>query len=147
MELLSKANIKKILKELSNLYGIRNLKLNYLFFKNPQNKIYIINKDYNKLKDSKFNAIGLYFAKRELPGLRLSIEGSQIIGPLATKNIFEIKDLKDYMTSKNIPCDKKLKSFVIIKHKEDYLGSGLYKQEKILNYLPKERRLKFTLDI
>ena len=147
MEQLDKSEVKQILNYISENFGIKNLKLDYLFFKNNKNKIFILTKDFNQLSEVRAAAKGLYFAKRETFGLRLSLEGAQIIGPLATKNIYELKNIEEYMSGKNLDINDELNKLVIIKHKDDFLGCCYYKNGKLTNYLPKERRLKLTSNI
>jgi len=138
---------KLLLKQLESQYNFSG-RLDYNFFINPDKKIFILNSglqvDFTKIR---INSLGLYFASLE-PELRLTIEGSQIIGPSSDKNILEINDneLQDWMHGKDLSVDmeskKDFNGFVLIKNKKDFYGSGKYKQEKVLNYIPKERRLK-----
>ena len=92
MKLLNKKQVSHILNELKGYYGIKELDIDYSFFQN-KDKIYLISKEFRNLntKDLRINNIGLYFLDIE-KGLRLSIEGSQIIGKKATKNIHELND-------------------------------------------------------
>ena len=46
------------------------------------------------------------------------------------------------MSGSEILIKTNLKGFVIIKHKKDFLGSGKASENKIGNFIPKERRLK-----
>jgi len=134
---------KLLLAQLQEQFGFSG-KLNYNFFINPDKKIFIFNKnlevDFSKIR---VNSLGLYFANTKNE-LRLSIEGSQLIGPHSRKNIFEIEDkqLQDWMHGRDIETENGFKGFVLIKNKEDFYGTGKYKEGKILNYIPKERRLK-----
>lgn len=137
----------------------------------PKNKIYIANKgiftdkdlNLNKLR---INSIGMYFAHLKNNELRLSIEGSQLIGPIAKKNIVELteKELEQWIQGYDLdkptktnppathPCQDKQKdqsinkpnnnSFIIVKHNNDYIGCGKVKDNKILNYVPKTRRIR-----
>lgn len=142
--ILSKKEGKKIIKQIQEILGIKNLKLDYLFFKNNDNKVYILSKEFSNLDSSKFriNNLGLYIIKIEPFGLRLSIEGSQLIGPKATKNILEINDPKEWMKGNDIFTDKKFKNCVLIKYKDNFLGSGFYSKGKIINFIPKSRRVR-----
>ena len=114
----------------------------YLFFQKRE-KFYIISKKFKDLniENLNLNSLGLYIAKKENTGIRLSIEGSQIIGPYCNKNILNLKNPNEWLQGKDITTNKKLKGFVIIKHKKDFLGSGYYKKNKILNFIPKSRRI------
>src|SRR3989338_4734277 len=79
MEELPKKQIASIIKEIEEYYGAKGLELDYSFVKDAKNKIYLINKDYRKIKNMRINSMGLYFLNIS-KDLRLSIEGSQIIG-------------------------------------------------------------------
>ena len=146
LKILNSKEIKKIINKIKEQYGINELKLDYVLLKNRDNKIFILSKDFAKIdtKNLKLNSLGLYFATIEQDGIRLSIEGSQLIGQKATKNIFEIdkQQLKDWLIGSNIKTDKGFNNYIIIKYKHDYLGIGRYKNNLILNYIPKERRIR-----
>jgi NOL1/NOP2/fmu family ribosome biogenesis protein len=43
--------------------------------------------------------------------------------------------------------NKEYDGFVILKHENDFLGTGKYKNEKILNFVPKARRFKYDLEV
>src|SRR3989344_408732 len=138
---------KLLFKKIEDQYGIKDLKLDYLFFENNEGRIFIINKNLRSidLNNINVNSIGLYFCRFDRE-LRLSIEGSQIIGHFAEKNVIELDDneSKLWLEGDNVEyvkqkCDE---TFVILKNKEDFIGSGKYKGGKILNYVPKERRIK-----
>lgn len=122
-------------------------KLDYAFIKSDKDKLYIINKEIEKInfENLKINSIGLYLGELKNNQLRLSIEGSQLIGPKAKKNVIELDkiDLKEWLKGEEIETiDKTKEGFVIIKNKNDYLGTGKVKDGKILNYVPKTRRLE-----
>jgi len=144
LTILNKKQIKKILQLLNKQFGFKE-DLNYVFLQNKDGKIFIINKsignlDLNKLR---INSIGLYFCKLEDDGLRMSIEGSQIIGNQAKKNLVELneKQIKEWIAGKDLER-KGFLSYVLIKHKKDFLGCGKAKENKILNFVPKTRRIK-----
>lgn len=90
--------------------------------------------------------IGFYFAKIDEPTnkIRLSIEGSQILKNQIKKNIFDLneKEAEQWMKGQELQIKTGKKDFLIIKYKEDYLGSGKASEEKIGNFIPKNRRLK-----
>src|SRR3989338_7405418 len=77
-------------------------------------------------------------------GIRLSIEGSQIIGSKAAKNIIELNEGETKLWFKGVDLEKDCKDcsgFVILKHKGDFLGTGKCTNNKILNYVGKTRRV------
>ena len=94
LKILNSKEIKEILKLIEKQWGAK-LKLDYAFLKNPKNRVFIINKeDISKIELEKLriNSIGMYFCEIDKLGIRLSIEGSQIIGKKAEKNIVEINE-------------------------------------------------------
>lgn len=145
-KILNSREVKRILNWLKEHYGIKELKIDKAFLKSTKDRIYLISKKISELetKNLRLNLIGMYFAKEEKNGIRLSIEGSQIIGPKSTKNIVELDEhqINDWIRGQDVKCDANAESFVIIKHKNDFYGVGNYKEGKILNYIPKERRIK-----
>jgi len=145
MKILGKKEVRKIIDELKDYYGIKELNIDCLFLKNNQDRIFIISKDFRLLnaRDLRVNGLGLYFLNAS-KGLRLSIEGSQIIGKKAGKNVHKIDDgdLKDWLKGYDLDCDESLKGYQIIKNKNDFYGVGFASNEKIKNFIPKERRIK-----
>ena len=89
------------------------------------------------------NSLGLYVAEVKGDQLRLSIEGSQLIGPIAKRNVHEIdkEQLKEWFQGKDIKIEKEYEGFVILKHNNDFVGSGKFKEGFILNFVPKARRI------
>ena len=144
LKFLNSKEIKEIMKLIEEQWGAE-LKLDYTFAKNNKNRVFLINKDISKIDFSKLriNSIGMYFCDLENE-IRLSIEGSQIIGPEATKNVAEINEeqTKKWMKGEDLEIDDKnnYSGFVIIKNKNDFLGTGKIKENKILNYVSKSRR-------
>lgn len=139
---MNNKEIKVFHKRLGEQFGFKG-KLDYLFFK-KKDKIYIISKRYKDLDVKKFNinSVGLYIAKEDLGGVRLSVEGSQLVGPKSSKNIVEVLDPKEWVGGKDISIKEKLKNFVLVRYKKDFLGCGFFKKGTLLNYIPKSRRMK-----
>lgn len=166
LKILNSKEIKEFLMELKESFDCKTdfLKKEYFFFISETRKRYYILKksDYvNSLPDSlRINRIGCYFAKKEDGLLRLSIEGSQIIGPSAKKNVVEIKpeNKESWLMGEPIEIDEDLAEqikekvqldknrFVIIKCGSDFLGCGKVTREKILNFVPKERRVHASFE-
>ncbi|MBW3019486.1 hypothetical protein KY329_04870 [Candidatus Woesearchaeota archaeon] len=112
-----------------------------------KDRIYLVNTEYDTvdLNGIRINNVGLYIAEQK-GELRLSIEGSQLVGPQATKNVLEIDDelRKQWFMGEDLHINKEFEGFVILKHGKDYIGSGKFKEGKILNFVPKTRRLAET---
>ena len=127
----------------------------YLF--SGQDKLYIVHKDVAKIdfRKLRIDSMGLYVGEYRKKQLRLSIEGSQLVGPKATKNVVTvdkdgaIKWLRgeDLIVEDYTPLGKETPTgFVIIRWNDDYLGTGKMKDGAILNHVPKARRL-LTSDV
>lgn len=102
-------------------------------------------KDIEKLQKCAFiERMGVYFAKLVDGKIRLSIEGSQILKEQITKNIFELdeKQAEDWMKGRELLIKTGFHGFLVMKHGEDFLGTGKASEEKIGNFIPKNRRLR-----
>jgi len=144
LKILNSKEIKEILKLIEKQWGAK-LKLDYAFLKNRKNRVFIVNKDISKIDFSKLriNSFGMYFCEDDNIGIRLSIEGSQIVGPKATKNIVEVNDAqtKQWFKGEDLEISGNYSGFLIIKHNNDFLGTGKYKEGRVLNYVGKSRRI------
>ena len=142
LKILNKKEIKQILNSIEKQWGAK-LKLDYGFLK-KDNRIFVIEKDIAKIELSKLriNSIGLYFCEI-YDGVRLSIEGSQIVGKAATKNIAEIdgEQARRWLKGEDLELKGNYSGFIILKNKDDIFGNGKYKNGNILNFVSKERRI------
>jgi len=140
MKPINSKEIKEIHNKLEEQFGYKQ-KLDYLFYINKDNKIFLMTKDFQKLDLSKLrvNSFGLYFGELEKTGLRLSISGSQLIGKNADKNILEINKIEEWLNGQNLECNKELKGWFIVKYKEDFLGCGYCKNGVLMNLISKRR--------
>lgn len=135
---------KDFFKKITNQWGSvpKTIKDNEIF--KSKEKFYLTNRNVEILSsDIRINNLGLYIAEIKKDEIRLSIEGSQIIGPVANKNIYQIDDikLKQWFNGEDIPCTKNLSGFIILKHNNDFIGSGKFKDNIIVNFVPKSRRV------
>jgi len=144
LKILNSKEVKRVRKLLNEQFGFDE-KLTFVFMLSKKGKLYIINRDIEKIDFEKLriDSAGLYFGKLSETDLRLSIEGSQIIGPKANKNILEINNLefKKWLRGLDFNINSSLNGFVIVKHKEDFIGCGKMNKNRLLNYVPKSRRL------
>src|SRR3989344_6111163 len=120
LKFLNKKESERILDLIKEQFGIKKLELDYGILMNREGKIFLISRDVNKIDLSKLriNELGLYVARLD----------KEIVFP--------------WLNGNDITCDKEFNGFVIIKNKDDFLGTGKFKEGKILNYIPKERRIK-----
>ncbi|MBI2654529.1 hypothetical protein HYX02_07040 [Candidatus Woesearchaeota archaeon] len=145
LKILNNKEIKQILEMIENQWGAK-IKLDYGFLKNNKNRVFVISKDISKIDTSKLrlNSVGMYFCEHDKLGIRLSIEGSQIIGTKATKNVVELneEETRKWFRGEDLQKEcKDCKGFVILKHNKDFLGTGKYSNGRVLNYVGKTRRV------
>lgn len=144
LTVLNTREVKQIHEQLEQEYGYQG-KLDYAFLKNNRDRIYILHRDIDKVPIDKLriDSAGLYFATSYPSALRLTMEGSQIIGPQAKKNVLDIdkEQTKAWFRGEDLVVDKALQGFHLIRHSKDYLGCGKARDGKLYNYLPKTRRI------
>ncbi len=145
LKILNNKEIKEVYKLIESQWNAK-IKFDYGFLKNYKNRVFIISKDIAKLETSnlRINSAGMYFCEIDDKGMRLSIEGSQLIGPKATKNVVELNEDEARKWFRGEDLEKECndcEGFIILKHKNDFLGTGKYSNGKILNYVGKSRRI------
>lgn len=145
-----KADIETLLK---NQFGIKSIP--GILVKRGAERIFLFQGDFTikEIKNleqwTRIERVGLYFGKlfEDREGnryARLSIEGSQILQDQFTKNIFELDDklVQEWMQGQELNIKTGKKGFLVMKYKNDFLGTGKASEEKISNFIPKSRRLK-----
>ncbi|HLC60989.1 MAG TPA: hypothetical protein VJJ52_06190 [Candidatus Nanoarchaeia archaeon] len=145
LKILNSKEIKEIYGLIEKQWGVK-IKLEYGFLRNQKNRIFVISKDISAVDTSRLrlNTVGMYFCEFDSLGIRLSIEGSQIIGPKATKNVVELNEEETKKWFRGEDIEKECvdcKGFVIMKRNDDFLGTGKYSNKRILNYVSKTRRI------
>ena len=138
--------LKEFFRLIEKQYGKVPEHFEKLAFIRGKENIYTITKDVGMIdmKNLRINSIGLYIAEVKNGQLRLSIEGAQLIGPTATKNVCELSEeqLKEWFKGNDLKMKGTYEGFVILKNGTDYVGSGKYKEGLIMNFVPKARRLQ-----
>mgnify|MGYP001572519786 CR=1 FL=1 len=133
------------------------------FLEGKDGDIFLISRDIEKLDLERLHidSLGLYFGQLRNPNrakhdwaqsqqgdlgneLRLSIEGSQLVGKTAAKNVVELNDGEFKLWLRGEDVEKALidcSGYVLVKHNSDFIGCGKCKEGKILNFVPKARRV------
>ncbi len=145
LKILNKRQIKSILNIIKNQWDA-DLEIEHAFLMSPKKRIYIVNKDISKidLSNLNINNIGLYFGELTKNNeIRLSIEGSQIVGKKARKNVVDVneKQAKQWFRGEFVETKEQGNGFVILKHNKNFLGCGRLVDGKVLNYVAKARRI------
>ena len=145
LKFLDSKEKKLFLRKLKDQFDF-SVKIEDNLLRSDKGKIFLISKDVSKVdfKDLRVNSVGMYLG-RDDKEIRLSIEGSQLIGPKAKKNVHPVneREMENWMAGDEIDCNEEYEGFVILKYNDDFIGCGKYSNRKILNYVPKERRIKF----
>jgi len=146
---------KKIIDDLKELYGFSGIIGGALLISSKQ-KLYLLTKDIvmiekNEEKELRIDSAGLYIGRIENEGIRLSMEGSQLIGPHSNKHVLEIDEehLEAWVKGEDFNLSeqeqKKISNeegFFIIKFDNDYIGCAQIKKGNVRSLVSKERRLK-----
>ena len=137
---------KRIIEQLNQQFGIE--KIPYLLIESGREKIRAFSGSLSKEEIIQLTTItlieniGIYFLNKE-DNFRLTLDAVHILKDQIKKNIIEIDEsqLHEWLRGKDliaqIPSGP-----VIIKYKSDFIGYGKSTGQKILNYTPKDRRLK-----
>lgn len=148
INIISKQETGEILFKLQEQFGIKEIP--GMLLRIGQERIFIYQGSLNEKEILKLEMtvpierIGVYFAKIQNDELRLSIEGTHMLKSQIKNNLFEInkEQLDSWMHGNELNVETGKKAFLVIKHKEDLLGTGKASEKKITNFIPKSRRLK-----
>jgi len=145
LKILNAKEIKEVKGKILEQWGV-DFTTEFGFLMSSRNRIYLVSKDISKIDYEKLRlqVVGLYFGEiMENGELRLSIEGSQLIGKEAKKNVIEISDenVKKWLFGNDLGVETECRGFIILKNKNDFLGTGKVKGKEILNFIPKIRRI------
>lgn len=148
MKPLNAKERKLVHEQLIQQYGYTGI-FDYIVFTTEERKYYVATRNVEQFlnKNMRIERLGMYFGQDEHNELRLSIEGSQMIGPQATHHVLELTTPQrdEWMLGKDIILNESIDhDFYIIRHGDDYMGSGKVKHGVLLNFVPKERYVGAT---
>ena len=147
MKPLTSTDKKRIIEQLNKQFGIEELPYLVIQFGNEKLRIYsgILSKEelYHLDNNVRIETIGLYFAKYENDGIRLTLDGVQLLKSQITKNILELsdKEAEDWLRGSDLDI-KTDYGWKILAHENEFIGCGKSTGEKISNFMPKERRIR-----
>ncbi len=155
MKRLNSKEKKVLLQKMQEHYGFTGEFTYDILLNENKNKYYLIKPEVLDfpIEDHRIETIGLYFGQLMPEGVvRFTVDGSQIIGPQATKQLYELSDeqFHDWIRGRDLEVETDFESWLIMKHGEDYVGCGKIVQkneageEKTLihNYVPKTRYVR-----
>jgi len=148
IKFFSKSEKEKFTGKLNEQFGINEIPFNLVRW--GKERIIVIPEEISERQLNIIGSIanienlGLYLAKEENDGIRLSIEGTHLLKEQIKKNIFELdeKQLENWMLGYELNVQPEKKGFVVMKYKNDFLGTGKASENRITNFVPKSRRLK-----
>ncbi len=144
LNVLSSRDLKPVLARIKEQWSAE-ISFPWAWYQSTKNDLFVLSKDITKINPSKLriNSVGLYIGEFKKGEIRLSIEGSQLIGPHAKKNIVELnkEELRQWLRGEDLIKEVKQEGYVIMKSNNDFVGTGRVKEGKILNFVPKARRL------
>ncbi|MFH1327084.1 MAG: hypothetical protein ABIH59_03080 [archaeon] len=150
LTILNNHEKQEILNKLQKQFGISELP--GILLKIGQERIFLFQGSLNEkqIKELEYNRtnierVGIYFGKQQGNEIRLSIDGVHLLKDQISKNTFELnkEQVNTWMHGSELNLKPGKKGFVIMTNKEDFLGTGKASEEKITNFIPKSRRLKF----
>ena len=147
-DILSRAEKERLLEKLEQQFGIS--KLDFLLILSGQDKVrgysgILSKEEIIKLSEQvNIETIGLYLFKIHEEGLRLTIDACQILKNQITKNIIEInqEQLELWLKGQDLEIQQQGTGFRVLKYKDDFVGCGKLSNNRITNFVPKERRIK-----
>ena len=147
MKIIFSEEKEKILEKLSEQFGIKELPYLLILFGKEKIRLYSGNLSTEELrildKTLRIENAGLYFAKEQVDGVRLTLDGVQVLKNQITKNILKInkEQAKEWLSGSDllIQADR---AYKIIEYDGEFLGCGKSTGERITNNMPKERRTR-----
>ena len=143
--ILSRKELKPINAYLAAQYNA-HLPENYAYILTRKSNLYACSRKIEELplQKMRLSAVGLYLGEYAKGEFRLSIEGSQLLGVSAQRNTIELnkEEIHQWMKGESLQLSHHCSGFVIVMHKGDYFGAGRAKENVLLNYVPKIRRLQ-----
>lgn len=143
-KVLDRDELAELKERLTKSYGIEEIP--FTIIKSGKRKYRISTKEAARIRRAQI--VGVYVMKETPFGLMLSIEGTQLLGPLAKKNVLELPKnmVQRWMRGEDIEIsdinrDKIEQGLVIIRSGDLFLGCGFYDGQRIRNLLPKARKV------
>ncbi|MFT4312114.1 MAG: hypothetical protein ACMXYF_02695 [Candidatus Woesearchaeota archaeon] len=151
-------------KQTKNMYAILyeqyayEQRLSGSLYINKEQKIFLFVDQPIDFESLRVNSFGLYIGEYndDHTQMRLSIEGSQLIGPHAQTNCLVLDDeyFTKWICGQDIQIDESLEQqvhqmqgyIIICNKKNDFCGCARLKNGMLLNFVPKIRRLKTVVE-
>ena len=140
IDLEREAHVWQLLRQ---QFGIPKL-LGYRFLKSGRKRIRLISEEAFKLLSSLpyTGTTGLYVGEYSPNAFRLSMDGAQLLGPHATKQIVHLTDnqARAWLQGELINYEDEQRGYVIVVHNTTIIGCGSLSRGKLRSFVPKIRR-------
>ena len=138
---------KKLLSQLNEQFGITEIPR--VLFETGKEKVRAFSGDltidelYSLDRLANVEFMGLYLFKPEFEFLRLSFDGALLLKKQFAKNIVELNDeqVELWMNGKNLELNID-RGIYAVKCDEDVFGCGISDGKMLINFVPKERRIR-----
>jgi len=145
---MSESEKKELERIIEKNYGAKVDFSRFDCYINKRNEIYLVSKLVDERLIEMASYSGLYFGKlKRNEKIQLSVEGTQIVGKRATKNIAIVDEENISRFMEGLECrwvellNCEFNNFVLIKNENDFFGSGILREDKIESLVPKARRI------
>ena len=150
LKILNTREIKAIKELLIKQFGSA-LHENYAYLQTEKDRLFLVNRDIAQidLDKLKIDRLGLYFAELRPSQIRLSKEGAQLLVNEARqqhaemKNVISLTKIETRAYFAGVDLKKDLgeeNRLVILIYEEAVVGCAAYKEDKLINFLPKIHR-------
>jgi NOL1/NOP2/fmu family ribosome biogenesis protein len=144
IDIMSKRDVRGVERMMTDQWGSA-IPEGRIFLRSRDGSLHVTTEDAVHVNDTllRIDSIGLYIGAIESGELRLSIEGSQLIGPMATKGIIDLDEsgMRAWIRGDDVATDDGQTGFLLVRFRNDFLGTGKIKNGMLLNFFPKSRRI------
>ena len=138
---------KKIIEELNTQFGITSIPA--ILFETGKEKVrgfsgdLTIDELYDLTEISNVEFIGLYLFKQDMQFLRLGFDCALLLKDQLVKNVVTLSDsqVDKWMNGHNLDIVL-AKGMYVVRHNEDVYGCGFSDGKGLINFVPKERRIR-----
>ncbi|MSS74480.1 hypothetical protein EXS72_02460 [Candidatus Pacearchaeota archaeon] len=139
---------KKLIEQLNERFGVTEIPK--LLFETGKERVrgftgdLTIDELYDLSKITNIEFLGAYlFKPDEERSVRLGFDACVLFNKQLSKNIIDIsaEQLKIWMKGENLPFVIQ-KGMYLVRHENDFFGCAISDGEKLINFVPKERRLR-----
>ncbi|MFH1787408.1 MAG: hypothetical protein ABH811_01305 [archaeon] len=147
LKILSKKEKQELVEKLNKQFGIK--KVNGIISTRGE-RLFIFQGNFDEKQIRELEStipierVGIYFGKQINNEIRLSIDGIHLLKDQINKNILELNEEQTeyWMKGNELNILTEKRGFVIIKYNDNFIGTGKASENKITNFIPKNRRLK-----